>query len=203
MFQCIGILVNFAPMKADWELEIEACLQCLDSGGVLLYPTDTIWGLGCDPRNGEAVKRLFELKGRPADKSLILLASSLEQVRGIAGEVPELILEESLSARPTTVVYPSSTALAPGVAAADGSVAIRIAQDPFCKALTAAFGMPITSTSANLSGQAFAGSFADVAEPIVAGADYVVRWRQAEKISAQPSRILKLSPDGKVQVLRP
>jgi L-threonylcarbamoyladenylate synthase len=193
----------FAPMKAVWEQEIEECLDCLRRGGVLLYPTDTIWGLGCDPRNAEAVTNLFELKGRPADKSLILLAGNVDQVKAIVGDIPNAILPELATDRPTTIVYPSCITLAPGVAGADGSVAIRIAKDPFCQALAAAYGFPIVSTSANISGQAFAGSFADIDRSIIAGADKVVSWRQTEKIVAQPSRILKVLDDGKVQLIRP
>jgi L-threonylcarbamoyladenylate synthase len=192
-------------MNPQWTAEIPAALQCLQAGGILLYPTDTIWGLGCDPRDAAAVEKLFTLKGRPKEKSLILLASSVQQVQSIVTEIPPAAIDllQSRSDRPLTIIYPQARGLAPDVASQDGSIAIRITQDPFCQALITAFGHPVTSTSANLSGQSFNGSFSDIPASIIDGAHCVIRHRQGETIHALPSRIIKILPGNQIQVIRP
>ena len=183
--------------------DVSACLQALRAGGVILYPTDTIWGLGCDPRNADAVRRLFSLKQRPPEKSVLLLAAGMEQVEMVAGEIPAgTEAQISGSDRPLTIIYPNADGLAHGVCAEDGSVGIRIPDDPFCKALTEAYGFPITSTSANLSNQPFDGSFSDVPSAIVEGADHVVVWRRAAKVDRRPSRIVKWMGAGEWLVIR-
>jgi L-threonylcarbamoyladenylate synthase len=192
-------------MNTAWESDLSSCLACLHAGGVMLYPTDTIWGLGCDPYSALAVARIYALKGRGAEKSLILLASSLDQVTRLVGDIPDAARQQMNMAgdRPVTIIYPRVLGAASAVAAEDGSLAIRVTSDPFCKVLIEAFGHPITSTSANLSGQPFSGSYADIHWSLVQGADYVVGWRQSETIHAAPSRIVKLLEDGNVQEIRP
>lgn len=189
----------------EWQSELAECVACLQSGGVLLYPTDTIWGLGCDPRNGAAVQKIFDLKGRSADKGLILLANSMSMVEKLVDAVPPMAhaLMAEAGERPLTIVYPSGRGVVPQVLAPDGSMAIRIPADPFCLALIQALGHPITSTSANISGDHFPGSFEFVDRHILNGVDYVVHWRQSEEIIAASSRIVKLLPDGGLQVVRP
>jgi L-threonylcarbamoyladenylate synthase len=192
-------------MNADtWETEIAQVVLTLRSGGVVLYPTDTIWGLGCDPENSAAVRKLFELKGRPAQKSLILLADNWNRLAPYIKVLPIDQLEKlrKTSPRPLTVILPDAEGLAIGVTAEDQSVGVRVTDDPFCKALIEKFGKPITSTSANLSGMAFGGSFVDVDPSIVAGADYVVHWRQGEMVGGLASRVVRLLPEGKVEVIR-
>jgi L-threonylcarbamoyladenylate synthase len=200
---CISLII--AAMNTAWESDLASCLACLRAGGVILYPTDTIWGLGCAPSSAAAVSKIYDMKGRGAEKSLILLASSLDQVSRLVGDIPDAARQQMKEAgdRPITIIYPRVLGAASAVAAADGSLAIRVTVDPFCKALIDAFGHPVTSTSANLSGQPFTGSFADIHRSLVQSADYVVRWRQAEEIHAAPSRIVKLLEDGNVQEIRP
>lgn len=188
----------------DFSADVEACVKTLQTGGVILYPTDTIWGLGCDPRNAAAVARIFELKRRPPSKSILLLAADEKQVEDLVGELPEG-MEEQISAagKPLTIVYPHAAGLAEGVCAADGSVGIRIPEDDFCHALTEAFGGALTSTSANISEQAFDGSFQDVPESIREGVDYVVNWKQEVKEFGEPSRIVKWMGEGEWKLIRP
>jgi L-threonylcarbamoyladenylate synthase len=192
-------------MNPPWAHEIPSAVACLKSGGTLLYPTDTIWGLGCDPRNTAAVEKLFILKGRPKEKSLILLASSVAQVQSIVGNIPAAAIHllHTPSDRPLTIVYPESKKIGEGIAAPDGSIAIRITQDPFCQALITAFDHPITSTSANLSGHPFNGTFQDIPSQIRTGADHIIHHRQDENTQSPPSKIIKLLPDGTLQVIRP
>lgn len=190
-------------MAEHFTEDLSKCLETLWGGGVILYPTDTIWGLGCDPRNADAVRRLFELKQRPPEKSLLLLAADKVQVEAVVREMPPGV-EEAIEAseKPLTIIYPAKVGLAPGVCAQDGSVGIRIPADPFCLALTEAFGFPITSTSANLSDQAFNGSFRNVHPSIVEGADHAVGWRRGDKMSSVPSRIVKWNPPREWIVIR-
>jgi L-threonylcarbamoyladenylate synthase len=197
--------LNFGAMDAILQEELDRSLQCLRAGGVLLYPTDTIWGLGCDPWDLQAVNRIYEIKLRPADKSLILLASTSAQVAAIVGEISLAAWAEMEAAgdRPLTIVYPAAADTYRELMSADGSIAIRITRDPFCKALIDRFGRPITSTSANVSGSAFGGNFWEIPTRIVEGVDHVVAWRREESMASAPSRIVKLLADGKVQEIRP
>jgi L-threonylcarbamoyladenylate synthase len=187
----------------DFENDVTASLEVLRTGGLILYPTDTIWGLGCDATDEEAVKRIFALKQRPEKKSLvILLADVRDLLKYVAHPHPEIGDIIAGFDRPTTVIYEGALDLAPSVINEDSSVAIRIVQEPFCRHLIKRLRKPLVSTSANISGFPSPASFADIDPLIKSGVDYVVKYRQDENQAATPSRIIKMLKDGSVQVIR-
>lgn len=187
----------------DFENDVTASLQVLRSGGLVLYPTDTIWGIGCDATDEEAVKKVFALKQRPEAKSLvILLADVRDLLKYVAHPSPDIADIIAGFDRPTTVIYEGALGLAPNVINADGTVAIRIVKDTFCRHLIKRLRKPLVSTSANISGHPSPASFRDVDAAIKDGVDYVVNYRQDDTTPATPSRIIKLMKDGSVQVIR-
>lgn len=183
------------------ENDLNNSLQILRSGGILLYPTDTVWGIGCDATNAAAVEKVIVLKQRSENKSFVVLASEkmlLEYVASLDLAVFDFL--ENLQ-KPTTVIYENVLGIAENAVAADGSAAIRICNEPFCKALLQRFKKPILSTSANISGEPAPRIFKEVSEEIKSGADYVVKYRQEDEIIAAPSSIVKWK-DGEVKVIR-
>lgn len=186
-----------------FESDISSCLEVLQGGGVILYPTDTVWGLGCDATNEEAVRKIFELKQRPAHNPMIALVADEREILKYVAAV-DLSLFDYLDKvqKPTTVVYDGAIGLAPNLLNADGSIGIRICREPFCRALLKRFRKPIVSTSANLSGQATAAFYDEVDPAIRNGAGYVVSYRQDDRQPASPSSVIRWK-DGEVQVLRP
>lgn len=187
----------------DFVSDVEACLQVLNSGGIILYPTDTIWGLGCDATNAAAVERIIELKQRPAEKSFVVLVASERDVLQYVA-APDLAVFDYLAqaSKPTTVIYENALGLAENVTAADGSVAIRICNDEFCRHLIKRFRKPVVSTSANISGRPSAPVFSAVDQIIKDGVDYVVQYRQQEETPAAPSAIVAWK-NGLLNVIRP
>lgn len=188
----------------DFEKDIKNCVQVLERGGTILYPTDTIWGLGCDALNAEAVEKIFELKNRPKEKSLIiLLADARDILHYTAAPHPDIIdLVENFE-KPTTVIYDHALEFPENVIHESGTIAIRVTTDPFCRALIKRFRKPIVSTSANLSGQPSPAVFEEISRAIKQQADYVVQYRQQDNTRAQPSRLVKLCKDGSLEILRP
>lgn len=188
----------------DFENDIRQCVHVLEQGGTILYPTDTVWGLGCDALNAGAVDRVFALKQRPREKSLIvLLADARDILQYVAAPPPDVIaLVESFD-RPTTVVYDGALEFPDNVLAADGSIGIRVTTDPFCKALIKRLRRPLVSTSANLSGMPPASVFNDIAQEIVQGADYVVQYRRDDNSVRPSSRVVRMDDEGNMEVLRP
>ncbi|RXK85621.1 L-threonylcarbamoyladenylate synthase [Filimonas effusa] len=187
----------------DFSEDVENCLSVLETGGLILYPTDTVWGIGCDATNAEAVDKVINLKQRPDSKSfVVLVASEKEVLQHVAA--PDLAVFDYLKhvAKPTTVIYENALGLAPNVTAADGSVAIRICGDAFCRHLIKRFGKPLLSTSANLSGMPSAAIFAQVDPAIKSGVDYIVQYRQYDVVPAQPSAIV-MWKNGSLRILRP
>jgi len=183
--------------------EIQAAEEELLLGNVILYPTDTVWGLGCDAENAKAVRKIFKIKDRPESKTMIVLVADIEMLRRYVKELPEGF--EKLATqqeRPTTYVLSGAQNLPQEVIAEDGTVAVRITDDEFCHKLIRQFGRPIISTSANVSGEPAAASFEDISESIKQQTNHVVRWRQEEKVEAKPSRIVKIEPNGEQTVLR-
>src|SRR5438128_1465790 len=165
----------------DLSNDIEQCLQVLHAGGTILYPTDTIWGIGCDATNALAAEKVIALKQRPAEKSFVVLVTSERDVlRYVAA--PDLAVFDYLehTKKPTTVIYEHALGLAENIIAQDGSVAIRICRDEFCKHLIKRFRKPIVSTSANLSGEPSPASFKEINDTIIHGVNYVVQYRQDE-----------------------
>jgi len=185
------------------EKEILETAQHLKSGKTILYPTDTIWGVGCDATNGGAVKKIYDLKNRVDSKALIILLDDINKLNLYVVKVPDIAWEiVEFSEMPLTVVYPKGKNIAPELLAEDGSIAIRVTKDSFCKKLIHRLEKPLVSTSANISGTPFNGSFTDIDEAIKKNVDYIVNHRQQEKIAVQPSRIIRLDLDGGIQFIR-
>lgn len=190
-------------METQFEKEILSCLEVLKKGGTILYPTDTIWGIGCDATNAEAVKRIYDIKQREDTKSLIiLLADEREALRYVA--TPDLAVFDFLEqqTRPTTVIFEHALLLPDNLVAQDGSIAIRIVKDEFCRHLVKRFRKPIVSTSANISGQPAPQTFKEISPEIQKAVDYIVDWRRDDKIPAQPSQIIKWMNNGRVEYIR-
>jgi L-threonylcarbamoyladenylate synthase len=184
--------------------EIKNAHEVLKNGGIILYPTDTIWGIGCDATNSEAVKRIFLLKKRSAEKNLILLLDTASRIPSYVNEVHETawsLIE--FSNKPLTIIYDGARNLPPEVIGDDGSIAIRITKDEFCNKLISKLKKPLVSTSANISGEDWPKCYDDISEEIKNGVDYIVQWRQAEKSQFQPSTILHLKSNGQIKFIRP
>lgn len=183
--------------------EIEQALAVLKNGGVILYPTDTIWGLGCDATNAAAVEKINQLKGRSADKSFIVLLDSESKLPGYVSEIPEVAYDLiAYAEHPLTIIFSGAKNLAANVVSTDGSVGIRIVRHEFVQGLLQRFRKPITSTSANLSGQPSPGSFDEIAQEIKDGADYIVDWEQDLHSPKKASTIMKLGPSGQFSFIR-
>ncbi|MEO7922115.1 MAG: L-threonylcarbamoyladenylate synthase [Chitinophagaceae bacterium] len=186
-----------------FEKDIEQCLEILRNGGLILYPTDTVWGIGCDATNPEAVEKVYALKKRPGQKAMIVLVADERDVLQYVAS-PDLEVFDYLerSAKPTTVIYKGAIGLAGNLIAEDGSIAIRICKDDFCRHLLRRFRKPIVSTSANLSGAAAVGLFPGISNEIKEGVDYIVKYRQEEETIAEPSSVIKWE-NGAITVIRP
>jgi L-threonylcarbamoyladenylate synthase len=190
-------------MTTDFTSDIERCLEVLHAGGVILYPTDTIWGLGCDATNPAAVEKIFAIKHRPGAKSLIALLAEERDLLQYA-TAPDLAVFDYLDTvhKPTTVIYDGIIGLAENMLAEDGSAGIRIVKEAFCKHLVKRFRKPIVSTSANISGAPAPAQFAAIAEEIKSAVDYVVQYRQDDTAAAVASAVVRWK-DGAVEVIRP
>lgn len=182
--------------------EVEKAAEIIKAGGIILYPTDTIWGIGCDPANDKAVNRIFELKGRDSQKSLILLVSSEQLLNKYVKEIPDICYDLiDLSDKPLTIVYPRGQHVAPGVCAEDGSIAIRFTKDEFCSKLMNKTSCGLISTSANISGEAFPLSLDDISDSIRNGVDYIVNLPLQNKV-IKPSQIVKIGLNNEVTIIR-
>ncbi|MFM7218141.1 MAG: L-threonylcarbamoyladenylate synthase [Bacteroidota bacterium] len=183
--------------------EVNKALATLRQGGIILYPTDTIWGIGCDATNEKAVQRILELKGRGAEKGLILLVENEGRILNHVKDAPSVAFDLiEYSQKPLTIVFDHATDVADSVKAPDGTVAIRVTKDEFCKKLAGALRKPLVSTSANLSGQPFPKQFDDVSDEIRQGVDYVVDLHRKEISNTPPSTVIRLRPNGEIRVLR-
>jgi len=181
---------------------LEQTIEVLKNGGTILYPTDTIWGIGCDATNEDACQQILKLKNRPEEKSFILLMDSFQMLEKYVPEFNEVCYDlVDLADKPLTIIYPTSKSLAPSVLAKDGSVAIRITKDPICLKLIRAIRKPIVSTSANLSNQPSPTAFHEINSTITKGVDAVLEERMIEKMST-PSQIIKIDLDGSVKIIR-
>jgi L-threonylcarbamoyladenylate synthase len=190
-------------MNTDFTNDIEQCLQVLNEGGIILYPTDTIWGLGCDATNAAAVDKIMALKQRPPFKSFVVLVAEERDVLQYAASVDLAVFDYvQQQQKPVTVIYEHAVNLAENVLADDGSVAIRICNEAFCRTLIKRFRKPIVSTSANISGQPSPAFYRQVDMQVVNGVDYVVQYRQEEEMPSTPSAIVKWK-DGQVEIIRP
>lgn len=190
-------------MHEQFETDITRSLEVLKRGGTILYPTDTIWGLGCDATNGEAVRKIYDIKKRDDSKSLIVLVADERDILQLVA-APDLQAFDYLAEqdRPTTMIFDGAIGLPDNLLASDGSIAIRMVRDEFCRHLIRRLRKPLVSTSANISGEPSPQRFADVSPAIKEQVDYVVRWRQEDTTPATPSRIVKWNGDGSVTVIR-
>ena len=186
-------------MKED----IQNCLNTLREGGIILYPTDTVWGIGCDASNPQAIQKIYDLKGRTSSKALITLVGSEVMLERTVINMPEIAWDLIESAnRPLTLIYDEVKGIAPNAIAEDGSCGIRLAKDTFCQQLIQRLGKPIISTSANVSGEETPKDFRSISDTILKGVDFVVNYRQNEVTSQKSSNIIKLKNNGEIKIIR-
>lgn len=191
-----------AQLQIDRD-DLQQALETLKNGGLILYPTDTIWGIGCDATNPDAVEKIFALKGREKGKSMVVLLHNDYQLAGYVQDVPDVAYELiEVSDRPLTIVFDGAKNLAENVLASDGSIGIRIVNHPFCQQLLQRFKRPLVSTSANLSGEPSAATFDEIDDEIKEGVDYIVKFGQENQEKGRPSVIMKLGSGGKFEFLR-
>lgn len=203
-------------MKNGFETDdLREAVRVLRAGGIILYPTDTVWGIGCDATNSKAVQKIFALKRRQDSKSMLVLLDSADKLERYV-DVPEaasLLLgatnNDAMSAslndemmKPLTIIYPNAAGVAPELIAEDGSLGIRISLEPFSQALCAQLGKPLVSTSANISGEPAAAFFGQISNEIKAGVDYICRYRQSDITPRQPSSIIKIETDNRFVIIR-
>ena len=184
--------------------DIKAALEVLQKGGVILYPTDTVWGLGCDAANEDAVKRIYIIKNRIDSKSMLVLMENVGLLERYISEVPEIAYDLiELTEKPLTIVYDGAKNLARNLVADDGSIGIRITTETFTSDLIRRFKRPIVSTSANISGKPAPACFDEIDKIIIDAVDYVVKYRQDDTSKAVPSSIMKLGGGGEIKIIRP
>ena len=195
-------MVYNRSMEIKLKEEVFKATEILKKGGIILYPTDTIWGIGCDATDAKAVQRIYELKQREDNKSMLVLLDDAGKIASYA-DVPEIALQLiEVSNKPTTIIYPNARNLAANLINADQTIGIRITEEAFSKALLFRFRKPLVSTSANISGQPSPACFADISEETKNAVDYIVDFRRQETRPCSPSSIIKLGMDGSIQILR-
>ena len=206
--------------------EIQRCTEVLKAGGPILYPTDTIWGIGCDATNPMAVARVYKIKQRIDTKAMLVLVDSIDMIYDYIEEIPEMALEilklrhgpESTGKgqardkrsqagrvpddKPLTIIYPGATGLADNLLAEDGSIGIRVTEETFSRELIRSFGKPLVSSSANITGESPPASFAEISDRIRLAVDHVANWKQNEHKKRKPSGILKVSLNGEIKIIR-
>ena len=193
--------------------DLQQAVRVLRAGGVIVYPTDTVWGIGCDATNEDAVRKVYALKHREDSKSMLVLLDGAGKLQGYVKHIPDAawdLLEctahdrdsQGLQPRPMTIIYPGAKNIAPNLIAEDGSIGIRITQEPFSKALCEQLHRPIVSTSANISGEPTAKNFRQISQAVLDAADYVCRYRRNDETEKRPSSIIKLGIDNQIQIIR-
>jgi L-threonylcarbamoyladenylate synthase len=183
--------------------EAKKCVEVMRKGGVILYTTDTVWGIGCDPTNAGAVKRVFEIKKRADSKAMLLLVDNADRLARYVGDVPAVAWDLiELTTKPLTIIYDGARNVDPALVAEDGSVGIRVTSELFSKELCFRFQKPVVSTSANISGEPTPENFGEISQEIIDAVDYVVGYKQLEKGKAKSSSIIKLTANGTVTVIR-
>ena len=183
--------------------DLKKAVEILKTGGIILYPTDTIWGIGCDATNEKAVQRIYEIKKRQDSKSMLVLMENPALLERYVDDVPEVAWDlVEISITPLTVIYPNAKNLAANLIAADGSIGIRFTKETFTGQLLQRFRKPLVSTSANISGEKPPAFFDEISEEIKKQVDYIVEYRQDDITAAQASSIIKLGPGGKIDIIR-
>ncbi|MBP5506180.1 MAG: threonylcarbamoyl-AMP synthase [Bacteroidales bacterium] len=190
-------------MDEDLKYEVDAAVKALKAGDLILYPTDTVWGLGCDATRDDAIQRIFDLKQRADSKSVIVLVSDADMLAKYVRQIPQMALELlEINDKPMTIVYPQGVGLSGKVIAEDGSVAIRIPQNEFCVQMIRRFGRPVVSTSANISGDETPSCFAEIDAAIIDGVEHIVEPSLEETSTGLSSQIIKIGLNGEVKVIR-
>lgn len=185
------------------EQEIKNSIEILKKGGIILYPTDTIWGIGCDATNPEAVAKIYQIKQREDSKSMLVLIDKAGRIPSYVSEMPELAWDiVELADKPLTIIYPKGKNLAKNLLASDGSIGIRVVNHEFCNKLIYRFGKPIVSTSANISGESSPKSFYDIDNKIKNKVDHIVSKEFDNQLSDKPSGIIMLGVNGEIKVIR-
>jgi len=184
--------------------DLKKALDVLHAGGIILYPTDTIWGIGCDATNEKAVQRIYQIKKREDSKSMLVLMENINFLSRYVEEVPEIAYDLiELSDKPLTIIYPGAKNLAKNLIARDGTLGIRLTSEDFTRQLIQRFKKPIVSTSANISGTPAPAIYDEIDPEIISSVDYVVKYRQDDLTKATPSSIIKLGVGGEIEILRP
>ena len=185
------------------EEDIQKALKVVSGGGIILYPTDTVWGLGCDATDSEAVRKIFEIKRRAASQSMLCLVADIPQLERHVDDIPDVAFELIEAAvKPLTIIYSHPVGIAPEALAADGSVGMRITHEAFSNALCRKLRKPLISTSANISGNRTPLNFSQIDEKVIESVDYVVNYRRNDRSTPSPSDIIKISDGGLVKVIR-
>ncbi len=183
--------------------DIEKCIEVLAGGGTILYPTDTIWGIGCDATQSHATKKVYQLKQREDAKAMLVLVNSADMLSRYVEEIPAMAGEIiEVNENPLTIIYPAGRNLAGNLLSPDGTIGIRITSDPFCAELIRRFRKPIVSTSANIAGRPAPAIFNEISADIGSKVDYTVGWRQKDHTKRKPSGILKVKLNGEIEVIR-
>jgi L-threonylcarbamoyladenylate synthase len=183
--------------------DIQKCIEVLATGGTILYPTDTIWGIGCDATHFEATKKVYQMKQREDAKAMLVLVNSADMLSRYVEEIPAMADEIiEINDDPLTIIYPAGRNLAPNLLSPDGAIGIRITSDPFCSELIQRYRKPLVSTSANIAGQPAPAIFREISAEIKSIVDYTVTWRQDDHTKRKPSGILKVKLNGEIEVIR-
>lgn len=183
--------------------DLKKALEVLKSGGIILYPTDTVWGLGCDATNADAVARIYKLKGRPSTKQMLVLIDGPARLSAYLREVPPLAWDlTDLSTKPLTIIYPGARNIAQALISPEGNIGIRVTQELFSQALCARLRKPVVSTSANISNKPTPRIFSEIEDVIINGVDYVVQYRQNDNQVHKPSGIIQLGLSGEIKIIR-
>ncbi len=183
--------------------DIVSCIEVLRRGGTIIYPTDTIWGIGCDATNEEAVKKVFSFKKRDDSKSMLILVDKISRIYNYIDVIPEKAIQLINKAdKPLTVIFQGAKNLAKNLVNKDGSVGIRVTKDKFCKELILNFNKPIVSTSANESGKTHPRIFSEIDKNLLTKVDYIVNWKQNETKPFNPSSIIKVNLNGEIELIR-
>jgi L-threonylcarbamoyladenylate synthase len=192
-------ILNFEKVEED----IKKALEVLWNGGVILYPTDTIWGIGCDATNEEAIKRIYEIKEREDSKSMLVLVDNANKIPSYIEEMPEIAWDLiEVADKPLTIIYPGAKNLAKNLVPVENTIGIRVSSEAFTQKLIQRFKKPIVSTSANISGKPSPSNFSEIDEELKNRVDYIVNYRQDEKKKFAPSGIIQLGVGGEVKIIR-
>jgi len=190
-------------MQTSFNDDILKAVEVLRSGGIILYPTDTIWGIGCDATNPAAVQQIYEIKQRQDTKSMLVLMENPNLLNSYISEVPEIARELiEVADSPLTIIYPGAKNLAANLLANDGSIGIRITSEAFTQQMIQRFRKPVVSTSANISGQKSPRNFGEISDEIKKSVDYIVGYRQDDRSHSNPSSIIKLGVGGQIEIIR-